>query len=547
MESIPWLESEIEHGFWRAVSHVAGRIGTCLRLRALSGMIIAHRGGKLNGGRAAVQSRSDHTLRLERDDAGWHATGDLAVRLGSPHSIYAEWRWDGHRLSLRNDRYGMLPVFAVVEPNRVILSTSIQGALEAGAPTDLDPAAMAVILRLGYPVGDDTPFLSIRTIPPGVTIDWDAVPALRGGPFIVPPNGLARDPAMDAYVDLFRQAMGRCSPSGRFVVPLSGGRDSRHILLALLEAGHRPDHLVTTHYRSPRSREDVRIAALVAEELGLGHEVLSQTDLPVVAELRKNLLTNYCTPESHAWYLPVADHLATGFDVSYDGIAGDVLSMARYLRPADLEEFRKERFENLARSMLERDGTSLRGMLRTAAVDLFSLESAIERLRRELPRHAGASNPVRSFRFWNYTRRAIGPVPFSMVRGPQVHAPYLDHDVFDMLAGLAPEVLMERAGHFHTDVIKHGYPRYAHLPFESADYRGAGYPRSDRQYARNALMYLIRTGPATQISRRYVMPRLARCVLDPSYGQSVTWLAPRAIYLTQLQAMIERVTSSRTT
>ncbi|MFQ5528819.1 MAG: asparagine synthetase B family protein, partial [Gemmatimonadota bacterium] len=73
-------------------------------------------------------------------------------------SVFAEWNWDGHQLTLRNDRYGMLPVFSVVEPSRVILSTTIEGALAAGAPADLDARAIAVILRLGYPVGDDTPF-----------------------------------------------------------------------------------------------------------------------------------------------------------------------------------------------------------------------------------------------------------------------------------------------------------------------------------------------------------------------------------------------------
>lgn len=441
----------------------------------------------------------------------------------------------------------MLPVFVVLEPDRVILSTSIQGALEAGAPTDLDPAAMSVILRLGHPVGDDTPFRSIRTIPPGVTVQWDAAPSLTGGPFVVPPNGLARDQAMDAYVELFRQAMRRRSPAGRFVVPLSGGRDSRHILLALLEAGHRPDRLITTRYRSPRSPEDVRVATVVARELELEHQVLPPVDLPVVAELRKNQLTNFCTPENHGWYLPVAEHLTTGFEVSYDGIAGDVMSMARYLKPADLKAFREERFEDLARTLLDRDGTAVRRMLRTEAVDAFSRESAIERLCQELPQHAGASNPVRSFRFWNYTRRAIGPVPFGMIRGPKVHTPYLDPDVFNMLAGLAPEVIMQRAGHFHTDVIKHGYPQYAHLPFESAaDHRAESQP-ADRKYARSTLTYLTRAGTGAQLRRGYVLPRLARCVLDPSYGQSVTWLAPKAIYLTQLQAMIERVTSNRTT
>lgn len=491
-------------------------------------------------GRATVQTPGEYTLRLDRRDDVWRGSGDLSVRLGVSGSVFAEWNWDGHQLTLRNDRYGMLPVFSVVEPSRVILSTTIEGALAAGAPADLDARAIAVILRLGYPVGDDTPFASIRTLPPGVELRWDRIgPRLAGGPFTVSANGLDHDQALDAYVDLFRLAIGQCTPEGRCAVPLSGGRDSRHILLALLEAGHRPDSLVTARHHPPRADEDVRIATMIAEELDLPHVILPLA-ARVEAEVRKNGLTSYCTPGRHAWYMPLADHIAAQFECSYDGIAGDVLSMARLLKPAALEGFAAGRFEQLAGSMLRGDEAPLRNMLQQAAYRAFARESAIERLVEELPRHANATNPVRSFRFWNYSRRGLGPVPFGVFRRSRVHAPYLDHDLFDMLAGLAPDVIMRNGGHFHTDAIKRGYPRYAQLPFETPNPPQSADRPYFRTYARQTLSFLRRAGVARALRRRFLVPRLVRCVLDPAYSPSVNWIAPRAIYLSQLQAMIER-------
>jgi asparagine synthetase B (glutamine-hydrolysing) len=119
--------------------------------------------------------------------------------------------------------------------------------VEAGAPTGFDEAALAVFLRLGFFLGDDTPFQSIRTLPPDGTLTWEAgTVTISGGYRFVRPQRLSRDAAIDGFIDLFRQAMSRRPPAGQdVVVPLSGGRDSRHILLELCESGHRPSYTVT--------------------------------------------------------------------------------------------------------------------------------------------------------------------------------------------------------------------------------------------------------------------------------------------------------------
>jgi hypothetical protein len=122
----------------------------------------------------------------------------------------------------------------------LLVSPSLVKLVEAGAPTGFDEAALAVFLRLGFFLGDDTPFQSIRTLPRTARSPEAGTVTISGGYRFVRPQRLSRDAAIDGFIDLFRQAMSRRPPVGQdVVVPLSGGRDSRHILLELCESGHR--------------------------------------------------------------------------------------------------------------------------------------------------------------------------------------------------------------------------------------------------------------------------------------------------------------------
>lgn len=46
------------------------------------------------------------------------------------------------------------------------ISTSLVQLLELGAPGEWNDAAMAVFLRLGFFLGEDTPVVHIRAMPP---------------------------------------------------------------------------------------------------------------------------------------------------------------------------------------------------------------------------------------------------------------------------------------------------------------------------------------------------------------------------------------------
>ncbi len=78
--------------------------------------------------------------------------------------VFARWHWKGEQLVIENDRWGIQPIFWAASANAVHVSTSLDALLDAGVPAALDDAALAVFLRIGYFVGNDTPFRSIRAL-----------------------------------------------------------------------------------------------------------------------------------------------------------------------------------------------------------------------------------------------------------------------------------------------------------------------------------------------------------------------------------------------
>ena len=103
----------------------------------------------------------------------FHVDGTHDCLLGNPSTgIFAEWHWDGNEVLVRNDRYGMQPLFYFVRPAELCLAPSLWTLLERGAPRDLDWPALAVFFRLGFFLGDDTPFREIKMIPPNARFRW---------------------------------------------------------------------------------------------------------------------------------------------------------------------------------------------------------------------------------------------------------------------------------------------------------------------------------------------------------------------------------------
>ena len=487
------------------------------------------------------------SFTLRRQNGEPSTEGKPSVFLGysvaDGDGIWTRWNWDGANFQLSTDRYGLYPTYYFKTAQTFAVSTSIDELLKSGASLELDDSALAVFLRLGFFLGDDTPFRQIRAVPPGSTMTesagvWNVqtagIPAVFAGK---PPT---RDLAIREFGVRFQSAIDQLVPEKdhRLCVPLSGGRDSRHILYALIHGGHRPNCCATLKHFPPKSNEDARIAAQVAAELGLRHVVLEQSGEPIKAEIEKNRLTNYCSDE-HAWILQLSRFVrASGFSGVYDGIGGDVLSAGLLLTAENLDLYRRGKLTDLADKMLRRDRT-LTLMLQPDSMRRWRRELAVERLVAELARYAHYPNPIGQFYFWNRTRREIALQFCSIVgRHSQVFMPFLAAPVYDLLASLPAEYFLDHS--FHNQAIARSYPRYAHLPFEAKDATQTRQNWIDTlRWTGQVASYCVLSGKGSAVRRSFLVPRLIKGLMDPSYAmhQLNLWTFP--LYLEQL-ARLER-------
>src|SRR6185503_16172477 len=51
-----------------------------------------------------------------------------------PDGIFGGWHWDGRRVTVQNDRYGIFPLFYVATEREFAISPSIFKLLQRGAP-----------------------------------------------------------------------------------------------------------------------------------------------------------------------------------------------------------------------------------------------------------------------------------------------------------------------------------------------------------------------------------------------------------------------------
>lgn len=426
----------------------------------------------------------------------------VPLGVGQPDDgVFVEWVWDGQRLIVKNDRYGLYPLFYCAKADSISISPALENVVRSNSSRQLDFPALAIFFRMGHFTGSDTPFEDVRFMPPNSTLTWESgridIQQHREGALPSTTLSPTFDEAVEVYGELFSQAISRRLPDDEhFMVPLSGGRDSRHILLELAKQGARPAACATLRFRPPTTDEDMRVARLLTERLGITHIEIEKPSSFFGAELKEVHLTNHCGG-GHGWALPLASRLVGEFSTMYDGLAGSVLSGGFMLNSRKTELFRQESWDALARLFLEESKPEpmLRSVFTEAFCSRIQMADAIERLVTELRRHAGLPNPVLSFIFSNRTRRCVASIPFAIFHQiPVVHVPYLDHAVFDFLFSLDPSMM--EGNRLHDETIRRSFPKFADIPYEDKSVKPIT-TAADKGYYRSArlefLHYLYRS------------------------------------------------------
>jgi hypothetical protein len=410
--------------------------------------------------------------RLE-GETRWEGGTRVPHGSDSHDGVFAGWWWNGERLTAYTDRLGFYPLFLWSEPTRCCISPSVAVLLEQGAPRDLDLDAIGVFLRLGYFLGDDTPFRAIRAIPPVRRLTWcRGVVTMDEWDRPTDELSLTREEAIEGYVERFRASVARRlpAPGQPFALPLSGGADSRHILFELARQ-KRPPNAAITATRRPGAN-DVEVAAQLCARLRIPlTRVWGPDDAGWSAELRKNRLTSFCADE-HVWYLPVAEQIVSFSDLTYDGIGPDVrqdperspLGQVDLRRPVR-RRMRENRIDELLAGALPGNHHEdvLAAALRPSFLARVPAAAVRDRVADELTRHLDRPNAWASYYQRNNKRRELSLMAHSILGRLTVHTPYADRDVFEYLSALRPELLVGRQ--LHVDTIRRAFPEYADIPF----------------------------------------------------------------------------------
>jgi len=417
---------------------------------------------------------------------------------------WVEWRWDGQALLVTSDAFGAYPLFYAATDDMVAVSASIERVLAAGVSRTLDLDALSGFLAMGYYVDSDTPFRDIRRLPQGGTLAWrPGLIEVSGGPRPFRAHPISRASVVEGIIDGVRAAVGRTISShlpGGYLMPLSGGRDSRHLLLELVRQGHPPSRCVTArHYPGIGGAEDAPRAAELCSALGIEHETVDLPASIVRAEMRKLPITSYASDE-HAWSLAIADRLDGATPQTYDGFPGGTLLQRPWERhpwARLLMEGRVERAAGrLVRPRLGRDRFS--ELLSPAVRPQLTPRRAAHRMRAALEPHLRDDNPPFAFRFWNRSIHDLALMPTLILSGAgRVLTPYMDAD----FVTFGSSIPFGSAGRdIHEEAIAKAFPQVAAVPF--AAFGGPVMPRTlSRSINRDLARILARVSDGSLIDR----------------------------------------------
>jgi asparagine synthase (glutamine-hydrolysing) len=454
---------------------------------------------------------------------------------GPPDGVYSRWSWDGERVTVCTDRTGFFPLYYFADDQQFCISASLTTLLRRGAPRDLDVDALGVFLRLGYFLDDDTAFTSIRAVPAVRSLTWSAG-VLRVDRFLWQPEpvSVSYDDAVDGFIERMRAAVGRrlTADDEQFVMPLSGGADSRHILLELAYQGRVPKRVVTA-VQNP-AFADVAVAKELSARLKIEHSVVDGVvDSGWDAEARKNWITNFCSDE-HVWYLPVAEDLVRATSTTYDGIGGDLLSAPLSLKEPVMRDIVAGRIGRLLDDTFYRHREPvLRAALTPEFYERVPMSRVRERIAADLRPRIDWPNPWSAFYWSHIERRELTLTPHATLSSLTVHTPFLDREVVDFMMGLPIEMVF--GGRLHADAMRRAYPHHADVPFarDVAHSRrhvlGHRLARLPRRAAIHARAHMV--GSRSEFLRR--VPSIVR---RPGPG-SLGGFNRRAIWLRQVELL----------
>jgi len=230
----------------------------------------------------------------------------------------------GGRRFLYTAANGLAPIYWTEEGGAIYFASRIDPLVRASSrPFSIDWDAWASIIAMRHPLGERTPFAEIRRLPQSATLRRRLGRArVERHPWAWAEieHSLDLESAAEQLAAALEEVLAPLS--GEVACPLSGGRDSRMLFLALARDGRASSAVTVNDDEGDTHEED--LAAPVAAHFGIEHERLlgRPEDYPAEWEERASRVEYEFV--DHAWLMPVARRMERSPAPVPDGFALDV-------------------------------------------------------------------------------------------------------------------------------------------------------------------------------------------------------------------------------
>lgn len=400
------------------------------------------------------------------------SSAEINLFLNDPNqrtTAISAWSWDGQQLRIRTSETGLIPIYYAESKGLLAISTSLRFLVQHVIDAKIDWGSVLICLALGTYIEDLTAFAEIKIVPLHSTFSWSRIQGIRlernSRTYGMPAKSFDR--AILTYNDLFRDAINQSLPAGQWALGLSGGRDSRKILLTLMEAGTRPHRLVTSGHYLSFSESDTSIAKILARRTK--NKITEIKPLPDRwrSEIEKNIQTEFQTL-SHSWLLPMSRNLE-GITRFYDGLnAGGLFQMknlAAKLRSTYGDKLPPwETIKDFAlEHIFDRKIDKFRSIFPSTKMTKGMIEDARIRLASCLENYQYFPSPLQAFHYFNITMRSVALQPYSLMKNSEVECSFDKPEMVSWALGQDFHISSDYT--FRNEALRRAFPEYTDIPF----------------------------------------------------------------------------------
>ena len=400
-----------------------------------------------------------------------HEAGCSVIGSGrTERGVFGSWGWDGSDFQLVTDAFGYLPYYYHYDPvsHDLLVSDSPQMIAAKLSEVRFDSLALGFFSRTGFMIGDRTIYEQVKRVPAESVLRWSSSGLeIKSSPITSSHDHPGTpEEAVDGFIDRFQEAMRlRSSISGELVMPLSSGRDSRMMLLSLIDLGVNPRELITI---GGHQNADVRIASSLSTSLGIPFRHITGSDGSWLhLEEERHRRCGYEALE-HVWLLPLWLELLSGSPTWFDGLGCGSVLRNDVNHPHALGLLRERRYRDWCRSFFSCTAAPsepwVERIRERSPISIAPEDEVIDLIGVELEKYRDQPNPITSFTFHNWGRRSISLNPLGICRANRsIGLPFMDRDLVNWSLSIPAEWCFERD--IQTEACHRLFPKFRELPF----------------------------------------------------------------------------------